>query len=158
MKIEGRYTFELPIQVVYDALKDEELLRGALSGQVHFEMTSPTHYKASMDLNVPKFGGHYEGSLDVTKTKEPTFYELSASGNGMGRDVTAEGRVELRKLGPNKTEVHYVGTTDALKDSNWFVKKAAQPIAARFANKGLAHLEKYILSRQAVSRRDDASE
>ena len=144
MKIEGRYTFNLPIQDVYDALKDEELLREALQGKANFKMTSPTHYEASMDLNVPKFGGHYEGSVDVTARQEPSFYEFSARGNGMGRDVTATGRVNLRKLGPNKTEVHYSGTTDALKGFNRFVKMAAGPVAVRFANKGLAHLEQYI--------------
>ena len=148
MKIEGRYTFNLPIQEVYDALKDEELLRGALPGQVYFKMTSPTHYEASMDLDIPKFGGHYEGSLDITATQEPSFYELSVTGNGMGRDLTAKGRVNLRKIGPNKTELHYFGETDAFKEFNRFVKMAARPVAVRFANQGLKHLEQYIQKRK----------
>lgn len=151
MKIEGHYTFQLPIQEVYDALKDEELLRGAIPGKVHFNMTSPTHYEVSMNLDIPKFGGHYEGSLDVTNTQEPSFYELSAQGEGPGRKVTATGRVELRSLGPNQTKVHYFGKTDVLKGFNRFVKLAAAPLAVRFANRGLSHLERYIQERKQAS-------
>jgi len=147
MKIEGHYTFQLPIQDVYDALKNEELLREAVPGKVHFDMTSPTHYEASMDLDIPKFGGHYEGSVDVTNTQDPSFYDLSAQGQGPDRYVTATGRVELRSLGPNETEVHYSGKTDALKGFNRFVKMAAAPLVVRFANRGLSHLERYIQQR-----------
>lgn len=148
MKIEGYYTFQLPIQDVYDALKDEKLLREAVPGKVHFEMTSSTHYEASMDLDVPKFGGHYEGSVDVTDTQEPSFYDLSAQGQGPGRHVTATGRVALRSLGANETEVHYSGETDVLEGFNRFFKMAAAPLAVRFANRGLAHLERYIQQRK----------
>lgn len=144
MKIEGTYTFQLPIQDVYDALKNEKLLRAAIPGKVHFDMTTPTHYEASMDLDVPKFGGHYEGSVDVTYTEEPFFYDLSAQGQGPGRYVTAKGRVQLRSLGKNQTEVHYSGQTDALEGFNRFLKIAAAPLAVRFANRGLSHLERYI--------------
>ena len=151
MKIEGSYTFQLPIQEVYDALKNEELLRAAIPGKVHFDMTSPTHYEASMDLDVPKFGGHYEGTVDVTNTEEPSFYDLSAQGQGPGRYVTATGRVELRSLGPNQTEVHYSGKTDALKGFNRFFQMAATPLAVRFANRGLSHLERHIQQQKEAS-------
>jgi carbon monoxide dehydrogenase subunit G len=148
MKIEGRYTFNLPIQEVYDALRDEELLREALPGKVDFKMTSSTHYEAAMDLDVPKFGGHYAGSVDITDTQAPHYYQLSVKGTGMGRDVTAKGRIELTQIEPSKTEVHYVGTTDALDGYNRFVKMAAPSIAARFANRALNHLEPLIIARK----------
>lgn len=149
MKIEGRYTFNLPIQEVYDALKDEELLRECLPGKVDFKMTSSTHYEAAMELDVPKFGGHYAGSVDVTDTQAPHYYDLSVKGTGMGRNVTANGRVELSQIEASKTEVHYLGTTDALDGFNRFVKMAAPPIAARLANRGLNHLERFIIARKA---------
>ncbi|MBA3533993.1 MAG: carbon monoxide dehydrogenase, partial [Ardenticatenales bacterium] len=44
MKIEGRYIFHVPIEDVYEALRDEALLRQALPGHVYFKMTSPTEY------------------------------------------------------------------------------------------------------------------
>lgn len=151
MKIEGRYTFHLPIQEVYDALRDEDLIRDALPGKVYFKMTSPTHYEAAMDLDIPRFGGHYSGELDVTATEPPDYYQLFATGQGLGRQVQAVGRVTLTALEPEKTEVHYLGTTNALEGANALVLMAAPPIAARFANRGLEHLERIIHERKRAA-------
>lgn len=149
MKIEGRYLFHLPIEEVYEALRDEALIREALPGHVYFRMTSPTHYEAAMELNVPKFGGHYAGELEVTESEAPTFYRLQVVGTGMGKQITAQGTVHLRELAPDQTEVHYVGSTDAFDEYNRFFRMAASPIAATLANRGLQHLEKVIQARKA---------
>src|SRR5688500_483473 len=100
--IEGRYTLDLPVEVVYNALRDEALLREAMPGKVIFRMTSPTHYEAAMTLDVPKFGGFYAGALDVTGTQVPSYYDLVARGEGLGREVTASGRVTLTALDGNR--------------------------------------------------------
>lgn len=155
IKIEGQYTFQLPIQDVYDALRDEALLRFALPGKVYFKMTSPTHYEAAMDLDVPKFGGHYAGALNVTDTEVPTYYDLSAHGEALGRQITATGRVELKALSPVQTEVHYLGETDAFDDFNRFIRMAAPPVAARLANRGLAHLEEAIQRHQQAQNQKE---
>lgn len=151
MKLEGYYTFHLPIEEVYHALKDEALIRYALPGQVHFRMTSPTHYEAAMDLDVPRFGGHYSGSVEVIETEAPFYYRLRARGRGLGRDVEAEGLVELMPLEPSVTELHYVGVTDALDGLNSFIRMAAPPVATRFANRGLEHLERAIVERKRAA-------
>lgn len=159
MKIEGRYIFELPIDVVYEALRDEELIRQALPGNVFFRMTSPTHYEASMELDVPRFGGKYSGDLDVIDTRPPSYYRLKARGQGPDRNVLAEGIVELKSRGADETEVRYIGETDAFVGLNRLVQLAAPKIAAQLANRGLHHLEKVILHRQgsaAAAGGDDA--
>jgi carbon monoxide dehydrogenase subunit G len=148
--IEGHYTFNLPIEVVYNALRDEALIREAMPGQVTFRMTSPTHYEAAMTLDIPKFGGYYAGSLNVTGTQVPSFYDLVAEGEGLGRKVTASGRVSLKLLEDNRTEVHYKGETDAFDHSNRLVRMAAPPICAAFANRGLAHLDDVIQRRMGL--------
>ncbi len=148
MKIEGRYTFNLPIQEVYDALKDEALIREALPGHVYFKMTSPSSYEAAMELDVPKFGGAYAGQLEVTETQEPTLYRLKVAGTGPDRRITADGTVALAEIEPAQTEVHYVGHTDAFNEYNRLFQMAAAPIAARLANRGLHHLEGVIQARK----------
>lgn len=149
MKIEGRYIFQLPIEEVYNALQNEELIRDALPGHVYFRMTSPRHYEAAMELELPKFSGQYSGELEVTETEAPRFYRLQASGTGLGRLVHAEGTVELTALSPGETEVYYLGDTDAFDSYNRLVRIAAAPIASRLANRGLSHLEQTIQARRA---------
>lgn len=150
MTIAGHYLFHLPIEVVYDALRDESLIRHALPGQVRFRMTTPTHYEAAMTLDVPRFGGLYEGTVDVVETQRPTFYTLSVRGTGHGRSVEATGTVFLTPLGPEQTEVRYEGQTDAFDDLSRIVRMAAPPVAVQFANRGLHHLEQVI---QALRQR-----
>lgn len=145
--IEGRYTFNLPIEVVYNALRDEALIREAMPGKVEFRMTSPTHYEAAMTLDIPRFGGYYAGSLTVTGTQVPSYYDLVAQGEGLGRAVVASGRVALATVEDNRTEVHYRGETDAFDHTNRLVRMAAPPICSALANRGLAHLEDVIQRR-----------
>ena len=151
MKIEGRYIFQLPIEEVYDALQDEALIRDAMPGHVHFRMTTPTHYEAAMELDVPRFGGAYVGELEVLESVRPTYYRLRAVGQGPGPRIHAEGIVELFALSPEETEVHYIGFTDALAGYNRFVQSAAAPIAAQLANRGLRHLEQVIHARRPTA-------
>lgn len=149
MKIEGRYLFHVPIQDVYDALRDESLIRQALPGRVHFVMTSPTHYEAAVDIDVPRFGGHYSGELDVLETEPPFFYRLYAYGHGMDRPLLAGGIVELHEVGPDETELHYFGETDAFDHLNRLFQMAATPVASQLINRGLRHLEGVIHQRRA---------
>ncbi len=147
MKIEGHYTFNVPIEEVYAALQDEALIRGALPGRVYFRMTSPTQYEAAMELDIPRFSGHYSGVLNVLETVPPYFFRLHANGHGPDREMYAAGIVELRALGPALTEVYYVGETDALAGFNRLIQMAAAPIASRLAGRGLHHLEQAIHAR-----------
>jgi carbon monoxide dehydrogenase subunit G len=150
MKIEGHYLFHVPIRIVYEALRDEALIRQALPGRVHFVMTSPTHYEAAVDIDVPRFGGHYSGELDVLETEPPFFYRLYAHGYGMGRALQAGGIVELHEVGPGQTELHYFGETDAFDHFNRLFQMAAAPVATQLINRGLHHLEGVIHQRQAT--------
>ena len=109
-------------------------------------MTSPTRYEAAMTLDVPRFAGEYEGTLDVIETTRPTFYRLAARGTGHGRYVEAEGEVHLIELAPEETELRYAGSTDAFDDLNRLVLMAAPPIVAQLVNRGLHHLEQVVKS------------
>lgn len=144
IRIAGHYHFHLPIEVVYDALRDETLIRHALPGRVRFQMTTPTRYEAAMTLDVPRFAGEYEGTLDVIEMTRPSFYRLQARGTGHGRYVEAGGEVTLTALTPEETELRYEGSTDAFDDLNRLVLMAAPPIVAQLVNRGLHHLEQVV--------------
>lgn len=148
MKIQGHYTFELPIEQLFEALRDERLLRQTIPGSVHFHMSAPTRYDAAMELAVPRFGGHYEGWIDVLESISPTFYRLRAHGTGPGRSVVAEGTVTMEALGPAQSLLRYEGVTDALDDFNRLIQMAAHPFVVRLINRGLGELEAIILAEQ----------
>ncbi len=151
MKIEGHYLFHLPIHVVYYALQDEALIRQAMPGRVQFAMTSPTRYEIAVELDMPRFGGHYSGALEVVETEPPFFYRLYAFGYGMNREMEAGGIVELRDLAPNETELYYFGETDAFDHLNRLFQMAAAPVAPQLINRALHHLETVIHQRNAAA-------
>lgn len=140
-KIEGNYTFHQPIDKVYNAFQDKELIRAALPGRVHFEMPSPEEYKLALQLDVPKFGGLYQGSMKIEKTSSPSYYELSAAGDGAGRKMGANAEIKLSAIDANKTDVRYICKTDAFDSYNRLVRMAAAPFAKKMVTQGMWYLE-----------------
>ena len=143
-KIEGNYTFHLPIEKVYHAFQDKDLIRAALPGRVHFEMPSSKEYKLALQLDAPKVGGLYQGSMNITDTQNPSYYELSAAGQGPSNNLAATGRIELSSVDANKTEVRYVCKTDAFDKYNRLIRMAAGPVAKRMVVQGMWYLERTI--------------
>ena len=143
-KIEGNYTFHLPIEKVYNAFQDKDLIRAALPGRVHFEMPASNEYKLALQLDVPKVGGLYQGSMNITDTRVPSYYELSASGQGPSNNLAATGRIELSPVDASKTDVRYVCQTDAFDKYNRLVRMAAGPVAKRMVTQGMWYLERTI--------------
>jgi uncharacterized protein len=152
MKIEGSCVLQVPVEELYEALQDEQLIRDALPGRVYFLMRSPTTYEAAMELDVPRFGGHYSGVLEVVETEPPRFFRLYAEGQGPDRDMQAGGIVELVPLSPYETEVYYAGETNALDGFNPLIRMAAPPVAVRLVKRGLHHLEQAIHQRNRRGR------
>lgn len=143
-KIEGTYTFHLPIEKVYDAFQNEGLIRTALPGRVHFKMPSPKQYDLAVQLDIPKVGGLYKGSMNITDTQPLSYYQLSANGEGPSRNLEAAARLDLKKVAAHKTDVHYVCKTDAFDSYNRFVRMAATPFAKRLITQGMWYLERTI--------------
>jgi carbon monoxide dehydrogenase subunit G len=153
MKIEGRFLFHAPIPVVYDALQNAELIHKAMPGGLLFARTSPSTFEAAMEVNVPKFSGHYAGTVTIVNTEVNRFYDLFVQGTGAHSHITATGVVTLEGVEDQfQTQVIYVGHTDAADHLNRFAQAVVQRIAIEVINLGLRRLEGEVQRRREAER------
>jgi carbon monoxide dehydrogenase subunit G len=95
MNIEGTYTFQAPIEQVWNSLLDPEILAKALPGIENMRETGPDSYEATMHVGVAAVKGTYSGKVSISDKQQPTHYRLHAEGSGARGFVTGEGTIDL---------------------------------------------------------------
>lgn len=101
MNIEGTYTFQAPIEQVWQTLLDPEVLAKSLPGIENMKTTGPDSYEATMHVGVAAVQGTYSGKVVILDKQEPSHYRLQAEGNGTRGFVKAEGTVDLAQQNGN---------------------------------------------------------
>ncbi len=109
MDIEGTYTFQAPIEQVWAALLDPDVLARSLPGIEHMRPTGPDAYEATMHVGVAAVKGAYSGKVVILDKQEPTHYRLQADGSSARGFVKAEGTVDLAQQNGN-TIASYKGS------------------------------------------------
>jgi len=109
MDIEGTYTFQAPIEQVFQTLLDPGVLGRSLPGIENMQATGPDAYEATMHVGVAAVKGVYSGKVVILDKQEPTHYRLQAEGNGARGFVKAEGTVDLAQQNGN-TIASYKGS------------------------------------------------
>jgi carbon monoxide dehydrogenase subunit G len=95
MNIEGTYTFQAPIEQVWNALLNREILEKALPGIENMRETAPDTYKATMHVGVAAVKGTYSGKVSISDKQAPNRYRLHAEGSGTRGFVNGDGTIEL---------------------------------------------------------------
>ncbi len=95
MNIEGTYTFQAPIEQVWNSLLDPEILAKALPGIENMHQTGPDSYEATMHVGVAAVKGTYSGKVSISDKQQPTHYRIHAEGSGARGFVTGEGTIDL---------------------------------------------------------------
>lgn len=95
MNIEGTYTFQAPIEQVWNSLLDPEILAKALPGIENMRVTGPDSYEATMHVGVAAVKGTYSGKVSISDKQQPTHYRIHAEGSGARGFVTGDGTIDL---------------------------------------------------------------
>lgn len=101
MDIEGTYTFQAPIEQVWNTLLDPEVLARTLPGVEHMHLVGPDTYEATLHVGIGVVNGTYSGKVTLLDKQEPSHYRLKAEGSGARGFVNAEGTVDLAQQNGN---------------------------------------------------------
>jgi carbon monoxide dehydrogenase subunit G len=71
MNIEGTYTLQAPPRIVWQRLKDKELLQRAFPGLVRFEPAGDDAYEIALQVTSSPLNGTYYGLASVESTSRP---------------------------------------------------------------------------------------
>ncbi|MET2828989.1 SRPBCC family protein [Mesorhizobium shangrilense] len=111
--IEGEERIAAPLQKVWGALNDPEVLKATIPGCQSLEMTSPTEMAATVVLKIGPIKATFKGEVTLKNLKPPHSYTIQGEGKGGiagfakgGADVT------LTEDGPDATVLKYAAKAD----------------------------------------------
>ncbi len=108
MDMSGSERIEAPVETVWQALNDPEILRQAIPGCESLDKTSDTTMTAKVVLKVGPIKAKFEGAVELQNLNPPHSYTIAGEGKG-GLAGFAKGGadVSLEADGPNATILSY---------------------------------------------------
>ena len=104
MRLQGSYTFEASLPLVWNALTDSEKVSRCLPGNQSFEHVGEDSYRVTLQIGIGSIRGRYQGTVTITDAKVNESYKLAVEGRGAAGAVKGAALVSLRQEG-NKTVV-----------------------------------------------------
>ena len=109
MKVQGEYVFDGPREVVWELLRDPEVLATALPGTQSLTPITENEYEGKMHVRVGPVSGAFSGRVVASNEVPPESYTLTVEGQGKAAFVTASGDVLLIEQGDGTTLMKYEG-------------------------------------------------
>ena len=108
MDMSGSERIEAPVETVWQALNDPEILRQAIPGCESLDKTSDTTMTARVVLKVGPIKAKFEGAVELQNLNPPFSYTIAGEGKG-GLAGFAKGGadVSLEADGPDATILSY---------------------------------------------------
>lgn len=108
MQVEGKFTFQGPIERVWELLMSPEALATCIPGCDKLEPMGDDQYEAVMKIGVGAIRGTYKGKVSVQDKQPPAHYKLAVEGSGSAGFVRGHALIDLEVQG-QATLVSVVG-------------------------------------------------
>ena len=95
MHIRNSYTFDAPVQAVWDLLVDIDAVAACLPGCESMEPVGEHRYRAVLTMGIAAITGRYEGTVEMKDLEPPRAYRLVVEGRGKPGFVTGGGAISL---------------------------------------------------------------
>jgi Uncharacterized conserved protein len=82
MDMNGQERIEAPIDVVWKALNDPQVLKGCIPGCESLEKQSDTQMTATVVLKIGPIKARFEGQVELGNLNPPRSYTISGEGKG----------------------------------------------------------------------------
>lgn len=108
MDMNGSERIEAPVDAVWRALNDPDILKQAIPGCESLEKTSDTAMTAKVVLKVGPIKARFEGAVELQNLNPPNSYTISGEGKGGIAGFAKGGAdVSLAADGPDATILSY---------------------------------------------------
>ncbi|WP_292898428.1 MULTISPECIES: SRPBCC family protein [unclassified Nitratireductor] len=113
MVIEGEERIEAPVETVWLALNDPEVLKDCIPGCQELNKTSDTEFEAVVTLKIGPIKAKFNGAVELTNLNPPHSYTITGEGKGGVAGFAKGGAdVSLKEDGPNATILSYSAKAD----------------------------------------------
>lgn len=108
MQVAGEYTFDAPPKLVWQALRDPDVLASIMPGGEGFAEVGEYEYKGNLNVKVGPVQGKFTGNIKLSNIVEGESYTMDVDGKGAPGFVKASGGLKLTPQG-DKTHMAYEG-------------------------------------------------
>ncbi len=113
MVIEGEERIEAPVDTVWQALNDPEVLKDCIPGCQELTKTSDTEFEAVVTLKIGPIKAKFNGAVELTNLNPPHSYTITGEGKGGVAGFAKGGAdVSLKEDGPDATILSYSAKAD----------------------------------------------
>ena len=91
MDIAGDYTFDAPQDLVWEAMRDPDVLSSVMPGGEAFEEIGENEYAGKLKIKVGPVQGLFAGNIKLSGLVPPESYTIVVEGKGAPGFVKAEG-------------------------------------------------------------------
>ncbi|WEX09404.1 carbon monoxide dehydrogenase subunit G [Chelativorans sp. AA-79] len=113
MVIEGEERIAAPVETVWRALNDPEVLKDCIPGCQSLEKKSDTEFAAVVSLKIGPIKARFNGGVELTNLNPPRSYTISGEGKGGVAGFAKGGAdVSLKEDGPDATILSYQAKAD----------------------------------------------
>lgn len=114
VKLEYTYTFDIPKDIVWKLIQDEEVLRKSIPGCKSFSRMEEGIYQAEMGISVGPVKGLFTGQVQQVDQQQPASYRLLVHGKGLPGEIDAVADMQLDEVEQGtlltcKTDVQVTG-------------------------------------------------
>ncbi|WP_157017940.1 SRPBCC family protein [Mesorhizobium xinjiangense] len=113
VKMEGEERIAAPIDTVWQALNDPEVLRATIPGCESLEKNSDTEMAATVAMKIGPIKARFNGNVELKNLNPPHSYRIEGEGKGGVAGFAKGGAdVELKEDGPGETVLTYTVNAD----------------------------------------------
>jgi len=109
MRIEGQHNFDGPRELLWELVRDPDVLASCLPGTQGLRQVGEHEYEGEIGVRVGPISGVFAGQLSVTNEVPPASCTLSVEGKGKVGFLKGVGDIELTEAGEDKTLMKYTG-------------------------------------------------
>ena len=112
MELTASYTFNAPVQTVWDLLMDTNAITRCLPGARGLRATGDDRYEVDLDVGFAAIAGSFKGTVAIEEKAAPVSYTMALEGSGRQGFVKGRARVSLSADG-DRTRVDIAGRAEA---------------------------------------------
>ena len=113
VELEGQERIAAPVQTVWEALNDPEILRACIPGCETLEKKSDTEMEAVVALKIGPIKARFNGDVELVNLEPPHSYTIQGEGKGGIAGFAKGGAdVKLAEDGEGGTLLSYVAKAD----------------------------------------------
>ena len=101
--------FDGPREVVWEIVRDPDVLASALPGTQSLEQISENEYQGEMQVRIGPVGGLFTGKVVISEEVPPESLTMTVEGKGKPGFVKGTGNVQLASQESGKTLMQYQG-------------------------------------------------